>query len=188
MATEQPAYSVVQTLDNEVELRDYAPMILAEIDIDTTDAKRANDDAFGVLAKYIFGGNQPKERIGMTAPVQQSQAGEQIGMTSPVGRAPSVSGYTTSFVMPARYTIANLPAPLDPRIRIREVPAQRIAVIRFSGRANAARFAEEREALLCEVATANLQPLGEPWTAQYNPPWTPGFMRRNEVLVVVEAQ
>ena len=186
MATDQPAYTVVRELGPDVEVRDYAPMILAEVDVEATSAGQANNDAFQVLAAYIFGKNAPSERIGMTSPVQQQpREGENIGMTSPVGQTPRDGGWTTSFVMPERYTMDNLPRPLDPSIRIREVPAQRVAAIRFSGRASPVRFAEQRELLMRDVAKAGLVADGDPWTAQYNPPWTPGFMRRNEVLVAV---
>jgi len=186
MATDQPAYSVVRELGPDVEVRDYASMILAEVDVEAASAGRANNDAFQVLAGYIFGRNAPSERIGMTSPVQQKpRNGENIGMTSPVGQTPRDGGWTTSFVMPGRYTMDNLPRPLDPSIRIREVPAQRVAAIRFSGRASPVRFAEQRELLMRDVAKAGLVAEGDPWTAQYNPPWTPGFMRRNEVLVAL---
>ncbi len=189
--SEEPAYTVVTELADGIEVRDYAPMILAEVDTPNS-RQRGSDGAFSILADYIFGGNRAREQIGMTSPVEQAERassgerGEQIGMTSPVDVVPGPTGSVTRFVMPARYTMDTLPVPLDPRIRIREMPAQRVAAIRFSGRASGESYSEHYRTLMAALSTNQMRPVGGAWTAQYNPPWTPGFMRRNEVLVVVD--
>ncbi|MFN7213191.1 MAG: SOUL family heme-binding protein [Lysobacteraceae bacterium] len=185
MAVEEPAYEVLRELAPETELRAYAPMIVAEVDVPGEDPRDAVDAGFKQLAGYIFGGNQPRDRIGMTAPVQSARSGERIGMTAPVQTAGSPAAWTIGFVMPSRYRMDTLPRPNDPSIRLREVPARQVAALRFSGRWNPIRFAERQQALLRDVEKAGLSIVGEPWSAQYNPPWIPGFFRRNEVLVEV---
>ena len=186
-AVEEPAYEVVRELSPDTELRAYAPMIVAEVVVPGDDPRDAVDAGFKRLADYIFGANQPRERIGMTAPVQSARAGERIGMTAPVQTAGSPAAWTVGFVMPSRYRMDTLPRPNDPTIRLREVPARQVAALRFSGRWNPVRFAERQQVLMRDLEAAGLAPVGEPWSAQYNPPWIPGFLRRNEVLVEVAA-
>ena len=185
MATEEPAYTVATELAPGIELRDYAPMLIAEVEVRTNDFAEAGNAGFKPLADYIFGNNSRRDRIGMTAPVQQSE-GERIGMTAPVGRTETAEGWLVSFVMPARYTRETLPEPRDPRIRLREIPARTVAAIRFSGRWRSESFAEHQNLLLEALTKAKIQTKGAPWSAQYNPPWTPGFMRRNEILVEIQ--
>lgn len=168
---EEPAYTVVDALGAGVEVREYAPMLVAEVIVATEGFERAGSIGFQPLADYIFGNNTRRERIGMTAPVTQ---------------AGSPQGWVVGFVMPARYTAETLPLPSDPRIRIVEVPARHVAAIRFSGRWNTIRYAENLRLLEREVAKAGWVATAEPQAAQYNAPWVPGPMRRNEVLLPVQ--
>ena len=182
---EEPAYTVVETLDAGVEVREYAPMLVAEVVVATDDFDRAGNLGFQPLADYIFGNNTKRERIGMTAPVTQARDGERIGMTAPVTQSGSAQGWVVGFVMPARYTAETLPLPRDPRIRINEVPARNVAAIRFSGRWSTIRYAENLRVLERELAEAGWVAVAEPQAAQYNAPWVPGPLRRNEVLLPV---
>lgn len=182
---EEPAYTVVDALGAGVEVREYAPMLVAEVIVATEGFERAGSIGFQPLADYIFGNNTRRERIGMTAPVTQERGGERIGMTAPVTQAGSPQGWVVGFVMPARYTAETLPLPRDPRIRIVEVPARHVAAIRFSGRWNTIRYAENLRLLEREVAKAGWVATAEAQAAQYNAPWVPGPMRRNEVLLPV---
>jgi hypothetical protein len=104
-------------------------------------------------------------------------------MTAPVGIESAGNQWTVSFVMPAEYTLASLPKPLDPQVKIREVPAEKRAVITFSGFYNAEKVQEKTQALRDWMKLKNLRPTGEPQFARYNPPWTLPFMRRNEVMI-----
>lgn len=183
---EEPAYTVVDALGAGVEVREYAPMLVAEVVVTTESFERAGSIGFQPLADYIFGDNTRRERIGMTAPVTQERGGERIGMTAPVTQAGSPQGWVVGFVMPARYTPETLPLPRDPRIRIVEVPARHVAAIRFSGRWNTIRYAENLRLLEREVAKAGWVATAGPQAAQYNAPWVPGPMRRNEVLLPVQ--
>ena len=167
---EEPAYTVVDSLGASVEVREYAPMLVAEVVVATEDFGRAGSLGFQPLADYIFGNNTKRERIGMTSPVTQSGTPQ---------------GWVVGFVMPARYTAETLPLPRDPRIRIVGVPARHVAAIRFSGRWSTIRYAENLRVLERELAKTDWVAAAEPQSAQYDAPWVPGPMRRNEILLPV---
>ena len=182
---EEPAYTVAERLDAGVEVREYAPMLVAEVVVATEDYGRAGNLGFQPLADYIFGNNTKRERIGMTSPVTQEREGERIGMTAPVTQSGSPHGWVVGFVMPARYTAETLPLPRDPRIRIVGVPSRKVAAIRFSGRWYPIRDAENLRVLERELAEAGWAAAAEPQSAQYDAPWVPGPLRRNEILLPV---
>ena len=193
MATEEPKYVLLEKSE-PFELRAYAPLIVAEVKVDG-DLDAASNQGFRLIAAYIFGKNQVSEKIAMTAPVgiesSDQNKSAKIAMTAPVGIESSKSSesvgnqWTVSFVMPAEYTLASLPKPLNPQVKIREVPAEKRAVITFSGFYNEEKVQEKTQALRDWIKTKNLKPVGEPQFARYNPPWTLPFMRRNEVMIQV---
>lgn len=192
MAIEEPAYEVVQTYP-EFELRRYAPHLVAETEV-AGGFDEVGNQAFRILAAYIFGDNRRRETMAMTAPVSQRPAGgegETIGMTAPVSQRPAAGDggdtYVLSFVMPSRYKLESLPEPVDPRIRLREEPGRLMAVRRYSGRWTEAAFRENEARLLDAVAAAGLSPAAPPVYARYNSPFSLWFLRRNEVLLEVEA-
>ena len=121
----------------------------------------------------------------MTAPVVQSPAGEPIAMTAPVLQTGGSGGWIVRFIMPHGATVATLPRPNNPRVHLRDVAASRVAVVRFSGLARPDDVAARTLALSRFVAAQHLQPSGPPSLAQYDPPWTPWFMRRNEIMIPV---
>ena len=184
-ADEEPDYAVVESLDAGVEIRRYEPMLLAEVVVDVHDFGRAGNLGFQPLADFIFGNNTRRERIGMTSPVTQERLGERIGMTAPVTQARESGGWVVSFVMPSRYTAETLPLPRDPRIGIVEVPSRHVAAVRFSGRWSAVRFAEHLRVLERELTESGWTPDGSVQSAQYDAPWVPGPLRRNEVMIPV---
>ncbi len=156
----------------EVEFRRYPAIILATVQ------GLAENEAFMVLFRYISGNNRPGKKVPMTAPVITP---EKIAMTAPV-----LSGAGgMSFVLPATYKRDEVPEPLDPRTVISVVPAREIAVIRFSGRASPADVAAVRERLLGVLREKGINTVGEPFLMRYNAPFTPGFLRRNEVGVEI---
>ena len=123
----------------------------------------------------------------MTAPVTQSGS-EKIKMTAPVSQVADGNAYLVAFTLPSTYTLAAVPKPLDPTVRIRQVPAQLIACWRYSGRWTESNY-RDHEALLRErIQSRQLIARGDPVLARYNPPFTPWFMRRNEVLIPVAGQ
>lgn len=186
MATEQPKFTLIAQED-AFELRDYAPNIVAEVSI-TGDQDQASSQGFRLLAGYIFGGNQGRQKIAMTAPVTKIPKGETLDMTAPVTMMAGSQDWLVRFTMPSRYTIADLPIPNDPAVTLHEMPAQRFAVLRFSGRANADQVAEQTRKLLATVTARGLRATGPSSIARYDPPSTPWFMRRNEVMLPVSAQ
>ncbi|MDP2004757.1 MAG: heme-binding protein [Rubrivivax sp.] len=184
-AIEEPAYEVLRSIDG-VELRQYAAYVVAEVVLDTT-ASDAGSQAFPLLAGYIFGKNKGEKKFAMTAPVTQAAASPpvKLEMTAPVTQARTAGGQRVQFVLPRGVTLASAPEPLDPRVQLREVPAERRAVIRYSGTWSQANYDEHLAQLQAALASAGLATQGEPVLARYNGPWTPWFMRRNEIWLAL---
>jgi hypothetical protein len=189
MAIEEPKYSVIEKT-SPFELRSYEPMILAEVLVDG-DLDEASSQGFRLIAAYIFGQNQVSEKIAMTAPVaveEQSIKSAKIAMTSPVNIEGNAGQWTVSFVMPSEYTMETLPKPLNSKVHLKQIPGVKRAVITFSGFYNSQKVAEKTLELEGWMKTKNLQAVGVPKFARYNPPWTLPFMRRNEIMIDVREQ
>ena len=185
MALEEPVFEVLLTTKN-YEIRHYEPYLIAEVDVDGS-FKGSGNDAFRILAGYIFGDNRPGEKMQMTAPVESSE-GLRMNMTTPVTSTPDAAGdrFTYAFVMERKYNQETLPAPNDPRIRIVERPARVMAVRRYSGGWSEDRYRQNEGALLKALTTDRVEVIGEPVFARYNAPFTPWFLRRNEVMIEVD--
>jgi effector-binding domain-containing protein len=122
----------------------------------------------------------------MTAPVTmevQPKPSEKIAMTTPVTMAQEGEQWRMHFVMPAEYTMQTLPKPNNPQVNVREIPEQNYAAIRFSGFSGAKKVDRKTKELLAWMSEKGLEPIGTPELARYNPPITPPFFRRNEVLI-----
>ncbi|MFD2110570.1 SOUL family heme-binding protein [Thiorhodococcus fuscus] len=178
---ETPEYRVVER-DEPFEVRDYPPLVVAEV-TRKGDRQTALSAGFSPLAGYIFAKEREGERVAMTAPVTQ-QSAERIAMTAPVTQSSTEPGeWSVRFIMPARYDLASLPAPASGDVRLEQIPARRTAVVRFSGRTTDTLIGEQERALRDWIAARGLRSLGEPVYAYYNDPFTPGFLRRNEVMI-----
>jgi len=164
-AIEEPKYTVLQEFENGIEIRAYEPHLVAVTRMDGS-----QNSGFRVLADYIFGGNDKEQEIAMTAPVSTTMMADFPEMT---------------FMIPSEYDLAELPKPNDERVNFREVPAYTAAVIRFSGRANSEIVEAHWQKLRAFLANSEWKGLGEPTLNQYNPPWTLGFWRRNEIIIAV---
>jgi hypothetical protein len=166
MAIEEPSYEVLEQAD-EYEVRRYAPYLVAEVDVEG-DFGEAGNKAFRLLSGYIFGDNQTEEKMSMTAPVESrpKEEGIRMSMTAPVTSTASASDeYTYAFVMERKYTLDTLPQP----------------------RGWTEGNYRKNEAKLMEALSADgRRPIGAPILARYNSPFTPWFMRRNEVMVEIE--
>lgn len=171
MAVEEPAYRMIER-DGAFEIRDYAAMTVAETLV-REDFDDAGNSAFRTLFSYISGKNQQQEKIAMTAPVRQ-QAAED-------------GAFRIGFVAPSKYSVATAPAPADARVSLREVPPQRMAVVRYSGRWTEKNYREHEAKLLAWISARKLAPAGEVVYARYNAPFVPWPFRRNEVMVPVAA-
>ena len=182
MAIEEPGFKVLEK-DGTFELREYAPYLVAQTRVEA-DFEDAGGVAFQRLFRYISGNNAAQQKIAMTAPVTQSRS-EKIAMTVPVSQVADGHAFLVAFTLPSTYTLATAPKPLDASIQIREVPAQLIACWRYSGRWTAANYRENETLLRERIKTRGLAVRGDPVLARYNPPFTPWFLRRNEVLIPV---
>jgi hypothetical protein len=185
MAIEEPAYEVLLET-RYYEVRRYQPYIVAEVDVDD-DFKRAGNSAFRVLAGYIFGDNEPQQKMEMTAPVE-SREGVRMNMTAPVtSQAGTGAGrYTYAFVMERKYTMDTLPEPTNPDIRLVQRPERVMAVHRYSGTWSEERYREHEKTLLDALAVDRVEITASPVFARYNAPFTPWFLRRNEIMVEIE--
>jgi len=185
LAVEEPSFKVTVKA-GAFEVRDYPGMIAAEVTVGG-DRGAAVNQGFRLLAGYIFGGNARKESIAMTAPVWLAPAGgETIAMTAPVTQGGGPGAWVVRFIMPAGSTLATLPTPRDPRVHLLAVPASRIAVARFSGLAGEGDIRRQTADLAGFIAAHRLRAAGAPSLARYDPPWTPWFMRRNEIWIPVQ--
>lgn len=182
-AIEEPAYAVIEKLQ-DVEIREYAPFTVAEVVV-AGDHNAAGNAAFPILAGYIFGKNKGERKFAMTAPVTQAAIPVKMEMTAPVTQTAVQGGFLVQFVLPNGVTVANAPEPLDPRIALREEPARRIAVLQYSGFWSDANFNKHLAQLQSTLRGANLKWTGEPVLSRYNAPFTPWFMRRNEVWLLM---
>lgn len=184
MAVETPPYKTV-VRDGDYELRDYPALVVAEVTVDG-EQKAAANKGFRLLAAYIFGANRKRQDIAMTAPVAQQPAGEAIAMTAPVAQVPGAAGtWVVRFTMPSQWSLQTLPVPDNPAVTLRNTEPARFAVLRFSGLAKPDDVRERSAELLAWAKARKLRVAGPVSLAQYNPPWTLWFMRRNEVMVEV---
>jgi len=183
MATEEAPYTLVYE-SGDFEIRDYESHILAETIVDGT-LEDAGNKAFRRLFNYISGANHSRSSITMTAPVSQEPSGEKIRMTAPVSQQQAAEKWAVSFMMPTNYTLATLPIPDDNSIILRQVPAQRVAAVRYSGFWSESRFLRYKQQLEHWIKENNLKIIGAPVWARYNPPFTFWFLRRNEILIPI---
>jgi len=185
MAIEEAEYTVIKK-DNHFEIRDYAPHIIAETVVDGN-MKDAGDIAFKKLFGYISGDNRSRDNVSMTAPVSQKPNGEEIKMTAPVAQQRDKESWVVSFMMPGSYTMKTLPEPADKEITLRQVPARRMAAIRYSGFWSEEGYLRHKAELESWIDKMGLTIVGVPIWARYNPPFMPWFLRRNEVLIPIDA-
>jgi hypothetical protein len=183
--TETPKYSVSKK-QNEIEIRQYPGYIQAEVTVDDKNYKSAIEKGFGVLAGYIFGNNISRQKIEMTTPVQASQS-EKIAMTTPV-TVSGESSFTVAFIMPSEYTLETLPQPKDNRVHFTPIPARSMAAIRFSGYFQQETILKNKQRLRQWLGEQGLETEGDFIVAGYNPPWVPGFLARNEILIQIKAE
>ena len=172
--TETVRYKVTGT-DGEIEFRRYPALVLATVD------DPGDDSGFSALFSYITGNNRAQGKIRMTAPVITD---EKIPMTAPV----ISDSRTMSFVMPAGKDRNELPEPIDTRVQLLTIPLREMAVIRFKGYAGKEEVALYTSRLLDGLKKSGIPTAGRLVLMRYNAPWTPGFLRRNEVAVEVNRQ
>ena len=163
---EEPRYTLVVEI-GKVEIRQYEPVVQA---VTVMASDRESSSGFRRLAGFIFGGNNTGESIAMTAPVQETLSAENPEM---------------AFTMPSSYSLNSLPTPRDAQVKLVSVPQRTVATIAFSGWATQGKIRRNTEALMTALASRGIAANGTPMLNQYNPPWTPPFLRRNEVMIEV---
>jgi len=163
---------VVIAHTGEVEIRKYPEMILATVSGGT------EEELFSILYGYISGKNRTGMHIPMTAPVI---TGVKIPMTTPA----ISSENTMSFVMPKTYEEGFLPVPFDSRVSLQTLAERKVAVLRFSGIVHAHTVQEMADRLFAFLSQEKIPMASSPFLMRYNSPWTPGFLRRNEVGIEV---
>jgi predicted transcriptional regulator YdeE len=206
---EQPKFQSLEK-DGEFELRQYSPMVVAEVVVQG-DLTSAGKEGSRLVKQYIFreGPNaaldqkkpasekismtlpvtmeKEQEKISMTLPVTMEKEPEKISMTLPVTmEAQSKSTYRLHFVMPSSYTLETLPKSADPRVTVRAVPEQKFASIRFSKFSTEANIAEQTALLQKWMDKKGLVANGSPQFARYDPPSVPPLLRRSEILIPVQ--
>nr|WP_235009777.1 heme-binding protein [Mycobacterium sp. 3519A] len=163
---EEPGHRC-EPLTKHVQIRHYGPRVAAETTVGR-DEMSARHEGFRRLAGYIFGRNH---------------GGDRIAMSAPVGTAPAEPGWVIRFYMPAGRTLESLPMPHDDRVRLVSVPAESVAVLRFTGTATPEAVRAHTAALRRVLQAYGFETVGSPVTWLYDPPWTVPWLRRNEVAV-----
>jgi hypothetical protein len=180
--TEQQPYELVERYAG-FDLRRYPSHVVAEVSVRGS-FEGAGSRAFRALFGYISGQNESARSVAMTAPVLQEVAGpERVAMTAPVSQTETGEGeYLIAFVLPAALTVGTAPVPSDPQVRVRAVPERLAAARRFSGRWTESAYRRHLAHLEAGIDRAGLCPMGQPRFARFDPPFTPWFLRHNEVV------
>ena len=186
MAIEEPKY-VSSELAPPFEIRQYESMLVAEVMVEGT-RDEASNKGFRLIADFIFGNNEGVQKephkIAMTAPVTVEP--RKIAMTAPVTVDQSdEKNWRVQFVMPKEYTMETLPKPKNSLVKIKEIPSKRYAVIVFSGLNNPEKIENNTKQLRAWISDKQLNAIGSPQLARYNPPWTLPPWRRNEILIEI---
>ncbi|MBU6468117.1 MAG: heme-binding protein [Betaproteobacteria bacterium] len=197
MATEEPTYKVLSS-DNSFEVREYAPMIIAETMITGT-MDEASSKGFRTIADFIFGNNhlpRSKEsaKITMTAPVIVTPQSAKIAMTAPVTIIPSNDSdsfadrqsWSISFVMPQHYTMETIPQPNNSAVTLKVIPQRCFIAHRYSGFNGQSTIKSKIEETIQWSNSHHYRMIGKPQLARYNPPWTLPMFKRNEILIEIE--
>jgi hypothetical protein len=185
MAIEEPSYTVESKTDL-YEVRNYGPTLVAETTV-TGDFDEAGNQAFKILADFIFGNNKSKSKIEMTAPVAQAKS-EKIEMTIPVNLTKGENGFLMQFTMPAKFNLQTIPQPNDDRVKLREVSGRKVAVFRYSGSWSEKRYKSKLAEFAAGLTKDGVQTRGEPVFARFNSPFQIWFLRRNEIWLEVVPQ
>jgi DNA gyrase inhibitor GyrI len=166
---ESAPYKVVRS-DGKFELRDYPTLTVVETPMANP---KGSDGSFMRLFRFITGANEGKQKIAMTTPVFMSGSSTNL---------------TMAFVLPAKMDIAAVPKPADGAVTVRELPAGRFAVLRYRGGRNARNEAESLGRLQAWLEQERVATVSGPVYGYFDPPWTPAFLRRNEVMLRTEEE
>jgi len=165
MAIEKAGYEVILK-ENQFEIRMYEPMVIAISE--ETDLRGYS--GFNEAFNYISGSNEDRTKISMTTPVLNDLDGH----------------LTTAFVMPKEYKLEDLPKPTSRNLSLRQIDHRKCAALSFSGNASPNTVQNKIEELRQWLQTKNLTPIGGFQLARYNPPFIPGFLKKNEIIIEIQ--
>ena len=176
-AYESAEYTVLET-DGQIELRDYPDLMLVTTTMGTR--TQGDDGSFGRLFRYISGGNENKQKVAMTTPVfmEPQNASEK----------PEQNRGRMGFVIPKGVAQTSIPVPASDQVEVTKRPGGTFAVIRFAGRNDLEVCQKQQRLLEAWIEKRQLKSDGESEIAGYDPPWTPGPLRRNEILIRIATE
>ena len=170
---ENPKYTILEK-NNHFQIRKYDEMTIAKI---TTVGERYEGlrKGFIPLARYIGAKDREGSKISMTAPVMQQKKG--------------YNNWEISFFMPSKFKENQLPTSKNDKIEITTISSSILAVITFNGIATTELLEKKLSKLIKGIEEINYKkiPETEPIYSYYNDPSTPGFLRKNEIMIPVEA-
>ena len=174
--------------EDEFEVRRYEPYVVAELVVPGP-ADRAANAGFQVLADYLAGKNSARRSVAMSAPVIQTpvDVGLGVGGGASVPMIPSLAdnGFLVQFIMPVGLALPDLPAPIDPRVRLRSLAAATQVVRRYAGTWSQQTYQKHLDMLRRSIRQAGITTKGEPIFARYDAPYVLPFWRRNEIWLAV---
>jgi len=184
-SVEEVPYTL-QRRTGDLEVRRYEPHLVAatRVEGDFTDV---GSRGFRRLFDYIRGDNRTRTSLDDPAAIGQAAEREKIAMTAPVGQSALGERFRITFAIPAGYSADTVPEPTDPRITIETEPARTVAVIRYRGRWSSGRYQQALDRLAAWMQSEGYEAAGDPIWARYDPPFMPWFLRRNEILVPIDA-
>ena len=176
-AYESAEYTVLET-DGQIELRDYPDLMLVTTTMGTR--TQGDDGSFGRLFRYISGGNENKQKVAMTTPVFMEPQSDSEQPGTPAGQM--------GFVIPKGVAQTSIPVPASDQVEVTKRPGGTFAVIRFAGRNDLEVCQKQQRLLEAWIEKRQLKSDGESEIAGYDPPWTPGPLRRNEILIRIATE
>lgn len=182
-AAEEPRFTRV-VHEGDFEIRDYRAGIAAELTLEGS-RKDALFNSFETFAQYVLGNNADRKRLPLTVPVTQTEIAAIPPRIAPTVPTDTAHVWTIRLFMSARYSLAQLPKPMDRHIQFVSMPAARLAVVRFSGLGRAEDLYVQSIRLQEFVSSKHLQTVGPVIYLRYNTPWMPGAMRRNELGIEI---
>lgn len=183
---DEPNYQMLNDYGH-IQIRQYPALVVAQTEVTADYKNSSSSQGFQRLAGYIFGNNKKQQKIVMTAPVIQEQETETMAMTAPVIQQKSGAFWLMAFVLPAEYSVATAPVPLDTAVIIKEIPDKKVAVIRYSGSLSEQGIEEKSDELKNWLSKQGYRAISPSRSAAYDSPWTLPFFRRNEVHIDIES-
>ena len=171
--TKQQEFRVLQTYQ-DFELREYLPCVIAEVKV-SAKYSTATNSAFSSLFNYISKGNKSLQKIAMTAPVITAQRADNSEPTE----------WYVSFVMPAGSTFDHMPHPNDSQVTLRELDTETCVAKSFRGTATDELSRKKVQELRTSATKANIALSAETRICRFDPPFKPGFLQYNEVVIPI---